>query len=71
MKAQLRQADDEADVASRIFSFEFGMQVRALLGLWGKNPELMAAVPHYDRRPDDASRFIVLECWRSLRRSTP
>jgi hypothetical protein len=44
-----------------------GMSVRAMLGLWGENPELLAQVPPGYRHPDDASCYFLVECWRRLR----
>ena len=44
-----------------------GMSVRAMLGLWGNNPELLAALPPAARHPDSASSFLLVECWRRLR----
>jgi hypothetical protein len=47
-----------------------GMNVRAMLGLWGKNPELMALMPHNYQHPDDASNFFLIECWRHLQQES-
>lgn len=44
-----------------------GMSVRAMLGLWGENQELLAKFPRMQQHPDDASAYILLECWRKLR----
>lgn len=44
-----------------------GMSVRAMLGLWGDNPELLAQVPPGHRYPDSASDYFLVECWRRLR----
>jgi hypothetical protein len=44
-----------------------GMSVRAVLGLWGKNPELLAQLPPRYRHPDEASSYFLIECWRRLR----
>jgi hypothetical protein len=40
---------------------------RAMLGLWGDNPDLLAALPPSSRHPDSASSFLLVECWRRLR----
>lgn len=44
-----------------------GMSVRALLGLWGKNAELLARLPRSYQHPDSASSFFLIECWKRLR----
>jgi hypothetical protein len=64
---------DEVDFRVQLAAgFTTGMSVRALLGLWGKNPELLAQLPRYNRHPDSASSYILVECWRRLRaESTP
>ncbi len=49
--------------------FGAGMSVRAILGLWGSNAELLAQVPPNDRHPDDASSYFLWECARRLRSS--
>src|SRR5262245_41477947 len=48
-------------------SMVLGMNVRAMLGLWGQNPELLAALPPHAKHPDSASAFLITECWRRLR----
>jgi hypothetical protein len=42
----------------------FGMSIRASLGLWGENPELIALLPEDQRFADNASMFI-LEQWQA------
>ncbi len=59
---------DEVDVHLAIAKgVVTGMSVRAMLGLWGENPELLAALPPIARHPDSASSFLLIECWRRLR----
>jgi hypothetical protein len=67
-KTFLRQLKDEIEVRVQIAKgFGVGMSVRAALGLWGKNPELIRQMPPSARHPDSASSFILVECWRRLR----
>jgi hypothetical protein len=72
MKACLRRfKGDEIDLRVKLAAvLTSGMSVRAMLGLWGKNPELLAQVPPGYRHPDDASSYFLLECWRRLRTDT-
>ncbi|MCE9567084.1 MAG: hypothetical protein K8U57_34205 [Planctomycetes bacterium] len=66
-KALLRFTD-EIDLQLEIAKgFDTGMSVRAMLGLWGENPELLAALPPIARHPDSASSCLLVECWRRLR----
>ena len=66
-EALLRLAD-EMDVRLEVAKgFVTGLSVRATLGLWGENPELLAALPPIVRHPDDASSYLLVECWRWLR----
>ncbi len=69
MKGWLRRfKGDEIDLRVKLTAgLTPGMSVRAMLGLWGKNPELLAQVPPSYRHPDDASGYFLIECWRRLR----
>jgi hypothetical protein len=69
MKAWMRRfKGDEADLRVELATgITPGMSVRAMLGLWGKNPDLLAQIPPPCRHPDDASTYILVECWRRLR----
>jgi hypothetical protein len=69
-KTFLREFDgDETALAVRLATVGLtaGMNVRALLGLWGRNSELLAQLPARWRHPDSASIFFLIECWRWLR----
>lgn len=48
---------------------DFGMNLRASLGLWGQNAELIAALPEEHRFADHASMFL-LEKWRERLRGS-
>jgi hypothetical protein len=48
-----------------------GMSVRAMLGLWDKNRELLAQLPARYQHPDSASTYFLIECWRRLRVGGP
>ncbi len=66
----LRRIDDEIVLEAQLAKhFSAGMNVRAMLGLWGKNPRLLAQIPVAHRHPDDAASFFLVECWRRLRSS--
>jgi hypothetical protein len=69
MRAWLRGfKGDEIDLQVRLAAgLTPGMSVRAILGLWGRNPELLAQVPPGYRHPDDASIYFLIECWQRLR----
>jgi hypothetical protein len=69
MKTWLRRFEgDEIDLRVKLAAgLTPGMSVRAMLGLWGKNPQLLAQVPRGERHPDDASAYFLVECWRRLR----
>jgi hypothetical protein len=71
-KAWMRRfKGDEADLRVELAGgLTPGMNVRTLLGLWGKNPELLAQVPPPYKHPDSASTYLLVECWRRLRRET-
>ncbi|MBY0461171.1 MAG: hypothetical protein K2V38_27935 [Gemmataceae bacterium] len=47
-----------------LFHHGWGTGIRNDLGLWGRNPELLASCgsPH----PDDASMVIIRAVWRAL-----
>lgn len=65
----LRQFDDETAVSAELYKgITAGMNVRAMLGLWGRNQALLDKLPWSARHPDDASIFLLLECWRRLRK---
>jgi hypothetical protein len=67
-KAYLRGFEgDEIDLHLELAKdITSGMNVRAMLGLWGHNTELLAQLPPAFRHPDSASSFFVVECWRRL-----
>src|SRR4051812_6995740 len=69
MKAWLQRFNgDEIDLQVKLaVGLTPGMSVRAMLGLWSENPELLAQVPPGYRHPDDASSYFLIECWRRLR----
>jgi hypothetical protein len=69
MRTWLRRfKGDEIDLRVKLAAgLTPGMSVRAMLGLWGKNRELLAQLPPSYRHPDDASSYFLLECWRRLR----
>jgi hypothetical protein len=70
--AFLLRFDDEIEVRVQLAKrFTAGMSVRAMLGLWGTNPALLAQLPPSARHPDDASSFFLVECWRRLREGRP
>jgi len=74
LKADLCDIEDEVDAYVRIAQghFGFNLGLRNALGLWGKNPELIAALPRLYKHADMASSYLLLECWRILRRpATP
>jgi hypothetical protein len=59
---------DEVELRVKLAAgFVPGMGVRAILGLWGKNPNLLAQLPRGYQHPDSASSFFLVECWRRLR----
>jgi hypothetical protein len=72
MKAWLRRfKGDEIDLRVKLAAGLMpGMSVRDMLGLWGKNPELLAQMPPAHRHPDSASNYFLVECWRRLRAET-
>jgi hypothetical protein len=43
---------------------DYGMSIRASLGLWGENPELIACIPEGKKFADHATMFL-LELWQS------
>jgi hypothetical protein len=65
----LRQFEsDEIDLQVKLaVGLTPGMSVRAMLGVWGGNDELLAQLPPAYQHPDDASSFLLIECWRRLR----
>ena len=69
MKSYLRQfKGDEIDLQAELAAgFTPGMSVRAMLGLWGNNPALLAQLPRAFKHPDSASIFFLIECWRRLK----
>jgi hypothetical protein len=69
MKAWLRHfKGDEIDLRVKLAAgLTPSMSVRAMPGLWGKNPKLLAQLPPGSRHPDDASCYFLIECWRRLR----
>lgn len=69
IKAWLRRFQgDEFDLQVRLAAgLTPVMDIRAMLGLWGQNPELLAQVPPGHRHPDSASSYFLIECWRRLR----
>src|SRR5262249_54094447 len=67
-RAFLRRFDDEDELRVQLAKgFTAGMSVRAMLGLSGKNPDLLAQLPPSARHPDDASSYLLVQCWRRLR----
>ncbi len=71
-KSFLCRFDEEAELFLQLAKdFSAGMSVRALLGLWERNPDLLAQFPAWAKHPDSASSFILVECWRRLRSETP
>ena len=64
MKAFLRDFDgDEVELRVALAKgLTAGMSVRAMLGLWGQNPELLAQLPSGYRHPDHASTYLLMEC---------
>jgi hypothetical protein len=59
MKAWLRDFEgDEIDLQVKLAAgLTPGMSVRAMLGLWGKNPDLLAQLPARFKHPDSASSY--------------
>jgi hypothetical protein len=53
------------------FHRDIGMQVRNLLGLWGRNPALIDSMPESERWPDNAGMYIIEAWWRSLQDAEP
>jgi len=68
MKAWLRQfKGDEIDLRVKLAAgLAPGMNVRAMLGLWGENRQLLALLPPSFRHPDSAASYFLIECWRRL-----
>jgi len=48
------------------FHHGFGTGIRNNLGLWGRNPELIASLPESKRFADAASSLIIEEIWLRL-----
>lgn len=48
------------------FHRDIGMQIRNILGLWGRNPALISSLPEAERWPDDAAMYLLRAWWRSL-----
>jgi hypothetical protein len=68
MKVWLRQfKGDEIDLRVKLATgLVPGMNVRAMLGLWGQNPKLLEQLPPWNQHPDSASCFFLIECWKLL-----
>jgi hypothetical protein len=47
------------------------MQVRNLLGRWGRNPALIDSLPERERWPDNAGMYIIKAWWRWLQAAEP
>jgi hypothetical protein len=45
---------------------DIGMQVRNVLGLWGRNPALLDSLPAQERWPDNAALYVIEAWWRTL-----
>jgi hypothetical protein len=65
--ALMRNEDNEERMSLEFCRNLAGMSVRAMLGLWGKNPKLMADLSRYRSNPDDASHFLLMECWKRMK----
>lgn len=52
-----------------LFHRDIGMQIRNILGLWGRNPALIESLPEEDRWPDNAGMYIIESLWRALQES--
>lgn len=53
------------------FHRDIGMQVRNVLGLWGRNPVLVNSLPKERQWPDDAAMHIIEAWWLWLQDNEP